>query len=139
MLLLAPCNSTAAKMPVAIFSSDKNVVKLEVAETSEQIQRGLMYRMSLPEDSGMVFLFHPPRPTRFWMYHTLIPLDMIFVRDGKILRICENVPPCRSENPHDCALYPEEGDITVSEVVEVNGGYCKRHGIKPSDTIKFAL
>jgi uncharacterized protein len=132
-------NCAAAKMPVATFSSSKDSVNLEVAQTTEEIQRGLMYRTSLPEDSGMVFLFHPNHTTRFWMYHTLIPLDMLFIKDGKILKICESVPPCRSQDPHDCALYPEEGDITVSEVLELNGGYCKRHGIKQGDSISFAL
>lgn len=134
------CNNNAiAKVPVAVIGNDQNVVKLEVAETPQEIQQGLMYRTSVPDDTGMVFLFHPPRVTRFWMYHTLIPLDMIFVRDGKIVKICPNVPPCRSENPHECTLYPAEGDITVSEVVEVNGTYCRRHGIKQGDTIRFSL
>jgi hypothetical protein len=137
--LLASSSNVTAKVPVAILGNSKDTVKLEVAQTTEEIQRGLMYRTSLPEDAGMVFLFHPAHPVRFWMYHTLIPLDMLFIRDGKIVRISENVPPCHSENPHDCALYPKEGDINSSEVLELNGGYCKRQGIKQGDSIQFAL
>ncbi len=64
-------------------------VKLEVASSSEEIEHGLMYRTSMPETQGMVFLFHPHRPVAFWMYHTLISLDMLFVRDGKIVKICK--------------------------------------------------
>lgn len=126
-----------AKTPMAEFGKSK--VKLEVAQTPEQIQRGLMFRQSMPEDAGMVFLFHPPRAVRFWMFHCFISLDMIFIKDGKIAKIAANVPPCRSPKPEGCPLYPAEGEIEVSEVVEVNSGYCKRHGIKEGDPVKFIL
>ena len=130
--------SADAKMPSAKIG--KNVVKLEVAASDKEIQRGLMFRTSMPEDQGMVFLFHPPRPVNFWMYHTLIPLDMLFVRDGKIVKIFENVPPCRSEDPRECPLYPPAGKETaVSEVIELNGGYSKRHEVKEGDPVSFQL
>jgi uncharacterized protein len=117
-----------------------NVVKLEVASTPEQVTRGLMYRTSLPEGNGMVFLFHPPAPQKFWMYHTLISLDMCFVLNDRIVKIFENVPPCKSENPNDCPTYPGPGPgITVSEVIELPGGYCQKHGIKQGDKITFKL
>lgn len=123
-----------AKMPTVTIG--KNTVKLEVAQTEEEIQRGLMYRTALDKDSGMVFLFKPPRAVRFWMFHCFISLDMIFVKDGKIVAISENVPPCKSPNPGDCPTYPDK-DVDVNEVIEVNAGYCKEHGIKEGDTVKF--
>src|ERR1700690_2661917 len=73
-----------AKMPLAKIGS--NTVKLEVATTEAEIEKGLMYRTSLPEDQGMVFLFTPPRAVNFWMAHCFISLDMLFVRDGKIVK-----------------------------------------------------
>jgi len=129
--------SADAKMPSVKIG--KNVVKLEVAASDKEIQRGLMYRTSMPEDQGMVFLFHPPRAVNFWMYHTLIPLDMLFVKDGKIVKIFENVPPCRSEDPKECPLYPEGPGMTVSEVIELNGGYSKRHEVKEGDSVNFQI
>lgn len=137
MAILSCCSVVDAKTPMAEFGTNK--VKLEVARTSAQIQRGLMFRQSMPEDAGMVFIFHPPRAVRFWMFHCFMSLDMIFIRDGKVAKIAENVPPCRSPKPEGCPLYPEDGEIAVSEVVEVNAGYCKRHGIKEGDTVKFTL
>ena len=117
-----------------------NIVKLEIASTPEQIERGLMYRTSLADGSGMVFLFNPPRAVRFWMYHTLIPLDMCFIDKGRIVKIFENVPPCRSEDPRGCVTYPEtDPGIYVTEVVELPGGYAKKHGIKNGDKVTFAL
>jgi uncharacterized protein len=127
-----------AKMPVARIAS-KHLVSLEVASTDAEIERGLMFRTSLPEDAGMIFLFSPARAVKFWMYHTLISLDMCFIHNGKIVKICQNVPPCRSENQFDCPTYPEGDGLVVSEVLELNGGYAKRHGIKEGDSISFEL
>jgi uncharacterized membrane protein (UPF0127 family) len=127
-----------AKMPMAKIGTN-NIVKLEVASSEREIQRGLMYRTSLPEDAGMVFIFHPPKPVNFWMYHTLIPLDMIFIKNGKIIKIFEQVPPCRSEKPENCPTYPPGPGITASEVIEVNGGYAKRHLIKAGDPVTYQM
>lgn len=138
-LMAHSISSAWAIMPTANFGGD-NIVKLEVASTPEQIERGLMYRTSLADDAGMVFLFHPPRPVKFWMYHTLIPLDMCFILDGKIVKVFENVPPCRSENPRECPTYPKEDPgIRVTEVVELPAGYVKKHGIKSGDKVTFSL
>ena len=127
-----------ADVPTACIGKS-NIVKLEVASTLEQVQRGLMYRTSLAEGSGMVFLFHPAAPQRFWMYHTLIPLDMCFILNDHIVKIFENVPPCRSENPNDCPTYPSGSGIAVSEVIELPAGYCKKHSIKEGDKVTFKL
>lgn len=135
LFLLPVC--VYAKSPLAEIAANK--IKLEVAQTKEQIERGLMFRSSLPEDQGMVFLFHPARKTSFWMFNCKISLDMLFIRDGKIIKICSEVPPCKSLNPRDCPTYPADGDIEVSEVLELNSGYCQRHGIKEGDSVKFSL
>jgi uncharacterized protein len=126
------------KMPIARIAAD-NVVKLEVAATAKEIEHGLMYRTSLPEDQGMVFLFHPARAVNFWMYHTKIPLDMLFVKNGKIVKIFENVPPCTSEDPSQCPTYPQGPGLDVSEVIEVQGGYAKKHKVKEGDPVTFEL
>ncbi len=135
LILVTPVWST---MPSARIGN--NLVKLEVATTPEQIERGLMYRTSLAPDSGMVFIFHPARPVKFWMYHTLIPLDMCFVYQGRIVKIFENVQPCHSEDPRQCPTYPQEDPgINVTEVIEVAGGYAKSHGIKEGDKVTYEL
>lgn len=129
--------SAEAKMPTAQLGSKSNIVKLEVASSQEEIQRGLMFRTSLPADQGMVFLFHPPQKANFWMCHTLIPLDMLFIKDGKIVHIFEDVPPCKSPNCDNCATYPAGDGLEVSEVLEVNAGYAKQHKLKINDPVTF--
>lgn len=121
-----------------IVKIGKNEVKLEVAHTEAEIARGLMFRTSMPKDQGMVFLFQPPRPVKFWMFNCLMSLDMLFIKDGKIVKISENVPPCKSKDPKECPTYPEN-EVFVSEVVELNAGYCKEHEIKEGDTVTFEM
>jgi len=136
-LLLSASQGALAMMPKVKLGNE--TVKLEVAQSKKEIEDGLMYRTSMPETQGMVFLFHPTSKVAFWMYHTLIPLDMLFVKDGKIIKICKEVPPCKNKDPegHDCPVYPDRNLIEVSEVIEVNGGFCDRHGVKEGDEVKF--
>lgn len=137
--LFSPGSEAAqAKMPTGKIGAN-NTVKLEVAQTEKEIERGLMYRTSLPEDQGMVFIFSPPRPVNFWMAHCFISLDMLFVKDGKIIKIFDNVPPCHAQNERDCPTYPAGMGIEVSEVVELAAGYSKRHNVKVGDPVTFDM
>jgi uncharacterized membrane protein (UPF0127 family) len=138
LILTGTSSEALAKAPVVKIAG-KHVVKLEVASTDAEIQHGLMGRTSMPEDNGMVFLFHPQKPVNFWMCHTLIPLDMLFVRDGKIIRIFEHVPPCKDETCANCPTYPAGPGVAVTEVIELNGGYASRHGVKEGDPVAFEL
>ena len=141
LVLAAFMPFSAAKAKEPTVQIDKNRIKLEVASSEAKIERGLMYRTHMAEDHGMVFLFHPPRGVKFWMAHCFISLDMLMIQDGKIVRIFENVPPQKGTPEDQCPTYPPRNEpaVVVSEVVEVNGGYAKRHGIKPGDTVKFSL
>ena len=125
------------KVPIARIGAD-NVVKVEIASTPQEIEFGLMKRTSLPDEHGMVFLFHPPHNVQFWMYNCLMSLDMIFVKNGKVIKICENVPPCLSKNPDECPKYPPT-IIDVSEVIEVQAGYAQKHHVKEGDKVSFEL
>lgn len=135
--LCGPANA-GGKVPQAKIA-DKYVVSLEVASTAEEIERGLMGRTSLPEDAGMVFLFKPARRVYFWMKNCFIPLDMIFVSNGRIVEITENAPPCKAANDADCPRYPSDQGVVVSEVIEVAGGWVKAHGVNVGDSVRFSL
>jgi uncharacterized protein len=139
LALPVPAMAADARMPIAQIGNNK--IKLEVAATPAAIERGLMYRTSLPEGQGMVFLFRPPTGVRFWMANCFISLDMLMIKDGKIVKIFENVPPCKEEDTTKCPTYPNASEprVEVTEVVEVNAGYSKRHNIKEGDTVKFFL
>jgi uncharacterized membrane protein (UPF0127 family) len=103
---------------------------VEVAETAEQQERGLMFRRALGPDRGMIFPYDPPQEVAFWMKNTLIPLDMIFIRaDGRIARIAANTTP-RSLDP------VPSGEPTAA-VLEIRGGRAAELGIREGDLVEW--
>lgn len=105
-------------------------IKLELPQNAEQQAKGLMFRKHLPDNRGMLFRFGPPQPVRFWMKNTPIPLDMIFLRQGKVVAVVASAPPCTS-NP--CPTYGTE--IPVNQVIELRGGRATQLGIKAGDRL----
>lgn len=105
-------------------------VAVEVVETNEARQRGLMYRKHLSPDAGMLFIFEREEHHTFWMHNTLIPLDMIFIKaDWTILGIVENATPLTD------ALRSVPGDSRY--VLEVNAGFSRSHGLQPGTTVQY--
>jgi hypothetical protein len=122
LLLATAC--AASSGPVARITSPGGTVEvaLEVADTPEVRARGLMYRKSLPEGHGMLFVFDEESVQEFWMKDTLIPLDMLFIAaDGRVVGIHANATPLSTAT------------IAVGApsrfVLEVPGGWAARHGI----------
>ena len=96
---------------------------VELAQTPEEQQLGLMYRDKLPSSAGMLFVFDQPKRAGFWMRNTLIPLDMLFVDSaGRVARVHANAVP-RDETLID-------GGEGVKFVLEINGGLAARLGIR---------
>lgn len=112
----------------------KEEIELEVTETSQQQQLGLMFRQSLPENRGMLFSFSPPRMVSFWMKNVVIPLDMIFIYDGKIKAIESNVPPC---NVDPCPVYGP--NALIDGVIELKGGRAKELNLTVGDDVKIVF
>ncbi|HEU4404061.1 MAG TPA: DUF192 domain-containing protein [Polyangiaceae bacterium] len=103
-------------------------VEAELMDTEPLRSRGLMYRRELAEARGMLFLFNDEEPRSFWMRNTCLPLDMVFVAaDGFIVSALENVPTMNDE--------PRESRCAAKYVLELNAGFCRRHGIKPGQSL----
>jgi len=119
------------KLPITAQAvMGEKMIKLEVAKTRQQQATGLMYRDQLPPNRGMLFPLEPPRKPRFWMKNVKIPLDMIFLSDGEIRAIAQEVPPCQSQ---PCPTYgPDE---TIDQVIELKGGRAEQLGLEVGDTI----
>ena len=99
-------------------------VRVEIAETQAQQERGLMYRRHLAPRSGMVFVFASDTRGAFWMKNTLIPLSIAFYDgDGRILRILV-MRPCRVTR---CPTYDPK--VAFRGALEVNRGAFKRWGV----------
>ena len=106
-------------------------VAVEVANTVSHREVGLMYRKHLDDNAGMIFVFPDAAPRNFWMHNTPIPLDMIFAdAKGMVLGIVANAEPFSDK------LLGVEGNAEY--VLEVNGGFCAKNGIKPGDKLDFS-
>lgn len=104
--------------------------RVEVAETPQQQETGLMFRKTMPADHGMIFVMQRPRPASFWMRNTLLPLDLIFIGpDKRIIKIAENAQPM-SLDLIECAE-------PVAAVLELNGGMAARQGIAAGDRVSW--
>jgi uncharacterized protein len=98
---------------------------LEVPQTPDAYKLGLMHRAQLPERGGMLFRFTPPQVVHFWMKECLMPLDIVFLRDGAIRKIQASAPPCR-ESP--CPVY--SSDSPVDMVIELKAGTAQKLGLQ---------
>jgi hypothetical protein len=135
MLLHGP-GQAAGSSPVGKSPSYKKIIvgktplRVEVADTLEKQERGLMFRQSMPENEGMLFVYKVPEEMSFWMRNTFIPLDIAFVgADGIILNIHQARPLDES------VLYRSAG--AAKYVIETNQGWFSRHGIRPGDRVTF--
>lgn len=106
---------------VDITIGDKKY-KVEIADTPEKQEKGLMGRKSLPEDQGMLFIYDEPQDLSYWMKNTLISLDIIFIDDDmEVVSVKQGQP--MSEEPIT------ENDVQY--VLEVNSN----SGIEEGDQL----
>jgi uncharacterized membrane protein (UPF0127 family) len=127
-----PTPTTAAHLPTATLPNGA-VITLELAITSEEIAHGLMFRPSLRDDRGMLFLFQVERVPSFWMKNTIIPLDLVFFDGaGTIVDIIENAQPCAAD---PCPQYIP--DAPARTVLEIPAGIAARHGLIDGDVVEF--
>lgn len=114
---------------IAIEShSGAHKFRVEVAADDASRAQGLMHRTHLAHDAGMLFDFHQPMMTAFWMKDTPLPLDILFVRaDGTISSIAADAVPYSTAQ----IVSPEP----VRAVIEINGGVTAAMGIAPGDRV----
>jgi uncharacterized membrane protein (UPF0127 family) len=124
------CQQSADSIVVITKSSGEELrVRVEVADTPELRAKGLMFRESLPEGTGMLFVFPSETTSAFWMKNTPISLDLIFIKQGEIVALIENAIPY-DETPLD----PE---TTYTLALEVPGGYASRHDVRVGDRVEW--
>jgi uncharacterized protein len=112
------------------FLKNQEKLTIEIADNEAETTQGLMYRRSMPDSCGMVFIFADSQPRNFWMKNTYLPLDILYLDESKkIVTIQANRTPFSEEE------IPSFEDAKY--VLEVNAGYCKRKGIKKDDVVKW--
>ena len=110
---------------------ESNCFDVEIADTPQKREIGLMNRKNMLADDGMFFIFEKEGIHNFWMKNTLIPLDIIWIdMNDKIIFIQKNAQPCKVEQcesfgPNQKAKY----------VLEINSGLAEEMGIEAGNKI----
>lgn len=123
-------NTTAVTLP------DGTTIRAEVMTRREDMARGMMFRDSLPEDRGMLFIHGSPGKYPYYMFQTKVPLDIIWLdANKKVVEIVNDVPPCKSTKATECPNYGGTVDAVV--VLELAAGQAARHGVRQGTTLIF--
>ncbi|MFM8234536.1 MAG: DUF192 domain-containing protein [Holophagaceae bacterium] len=110
----------------------------EVALTTQEQARGLMYRQSLAENRCMIFLYDNDQPRPIWMKNCLISLDVAWVdRDGRIVGLMARIPPCPPTRGEDCPTYGEQ--FIARHFIEFSAGTIARYNLKVGDRLSWDL
>lgn len=122
----------SASSPAVVLPGGAKIV---VEVVSDQLTRaqGLMFRSSLGNDRGMLFVFPETAAHSFWMKNTLIPLDIIWIDEGgAIVHIARDVPPCKAD---PCPSYPPKA--AARYVLELAAGQAAARGLGEGDRLVF--
>ena len=108
-------------------------IDAELALNEERRSQGLMHREALAENAGMLFYYPRAEYRGFWMFQTLIPLDIAFLDDeGRILQI-KTMEPCMSSIPHHCPGYRSNAQARAA--LELNAGAFAQFDISEGDYV----
>ena len=98
-----------------------DVISLEIAADPESRLRGLMFRLELEKDTGMIFVFPDSQVRRFWMKNTGIALSIAFIdENGRVVRVADMQPYSET---------PVSSIEKAKYAIEVNRGEFKRYNV----------
>ncbi len=110
-----------------------NIVKAEAADTTAKRMEGLMFKKTLPQNQGMIFIFDKEGHPGIWMMGMSFPIDIIWInKDFEIVDIAENAKPCIISCP---VHVPEKKSVYV---LEVNSGFVKENNISVGDVVRIS-
>lgn len=120
---------------LSIFNKKGELIspfEVELAQNEQETALGLMYRKSMAQNRGMLFIFPQEEMRYFWMKNTYIPLDIIYINaEHKIVSISKNAQPLSEIS--------QPSEAPARYVLEVNAGVCDQLGIKEGDTITYEI
>jgi uncharacterized membrane protein (UPF0127 family) len=124
-----PVNSRTVTLP------DGFAVRAELKVTPSEMALGMMYRDSVADGEGMLFVHAQQGLNPYWMGHCKFPLDMIWMDSNhKVVEISANTPPCPSGGG-ECPNYG--GHFPSQFVLEIGGGQAARHNVRPGSELRF--
>jgi uncharacterized membrane protein (UPF0127 family) len=135
ILLLIFINFPFNKNDASVTIKGKTFI-VDVAKTDYQKQKGLSIYKEIPEDKGMIFIFSKQDYYNFWMKDMKFPIDIIYIKDNKIVDIFENVLPPNSPDEKLEIIRPEE---KADKVLEINANLSNKYNFKKGDLININI
>lgn len=140
LVSLIICFGLAAFSSEVTFEKKKIQIKshtleVEWAETEAQLQRGLMFRQSLPEGTGMFFVFDQERILSFWMKNTFVPLSIAFINSAYVIVDIQDMEPVKSVMQTALPSYSSRKPARFA--LEVPQGWFARHKISVGDKVRL--
>lgn len=131
-----PPSPVLEKTTARIITGDKVVeVMAEIADSPSERRQGLMGRLALDWDAGMLFVYEVSRSGSFgfWMQNTIVPLDIAYLDEDGVIGSIRQMEPC-IEQP-SCPVYP--AGVRYRYALEVNQGFFEYHGVAVGDRIEW--
>lgn len=129
LFLLAVLPAAArAELPAVQLTAGMHAIRAEVADTMGTRMEGLMFRKTMPQNAGMVFVFDELSTHCMWMKNTFLPLSVAFIDDAGAIVNIEDMAP-HTEQSH-CAKKP------VRFALEMNKGWFAQRGLKPGTKLR---
>lgn len=126
VVVVASGQSDRVKFPkgkIVITDGEKSLkLDVEIANTPALRSIGLMYRKSIPDDFGMLFVFEEDTCSGFWMKNTYVPLEIAFIDKNGVIFSIQEMEPCKEE---PCKIYYAPGPFRYA--LEVKKGFFERH------------
>ncbi len=108
-------------------------LEVELARTLAEKVRGLSGRPDLKDGHGMLFVYNQPEPVSIWMKDMRFSLDIVWIREGRIVHIERQAPPLLPTGPE--RIYTAIADL----VLEVPAGFTSRQQIRVGDSVKATI
>ena len=111
---------------------NEEIFKTKVLTNKEDIQLGMMGKKFTSQFDALLFVMNTPSSS-FWMKNCIVPIDVIFIENGKITKIHHNCQPCL-QNEKKCPIYEGNGNL----VIEMPSGTCKKLHIRKGNVVIFS-
>ncbi|MBI4100940.1 DUF192 domain-containing protein [Candidatus Microgenomates bacterium] len=116
-----------------LLKIDDQVIKVEIANSSEERASGLSGRNKLPPDTGMLFIFERPDYYKFWMKDMKFAIDIIWIGENqKVVDITPNLSP---------QTFPQtwQPKLAAKYVLEVNAGFADQYQVNIGNVVELEL
>lgn len=126
--------SFSQKTPKAVIVINSQTFNLLLAKTDKEKRIGLSEKKSLPENSGMLFVFEKPDYYSFWMKEMQFPIDIIFINKNRIITVYHELKPPQTPEENLPIYKPDE---PADMVLEINSGLAQKYNLKKGDSVKL--